>query len=131
MKTATKLAVLLSLGVLAPFAASAKTPEQAYLETCRKDPGVPVPVTVVTPSVGSQYIGTSVQIEFVVDTTGKPTDLSVNSSVDSALASSVVDAVKQWRFTPALRDGVPVATKVVLPITIIDTTQQTAGYAMK
>ena len=131
MKTATKLAVLLSLGVLVPFAASAKTPEQAYLETCRKDPGVPVPVTVVTPSVSSKYVGTSVQIEFVVDTTGKPTDLSVNSSVDSELASSVVDAVKKWRFTPAMRDGAPVAAKVVLPVTIIDATLPTTGYAMK
>jgi protein TonB len=131
MKTATKLAVLLSLGVLAPFAASAKTPEQAYLETCRKDPAVPVPVTVVTPSVSSKYVGTSVQIEFVVDAAGKPTDLSVNSPVDSELAASVVDAVKQWRFTPALRDGAPVAAKVVLPITIIDGTLPTTGYAMK
>jgi protein TonB len=131
MKTATKLAVLLSLGVLVPFAASAKTPEQAYLETCRQDPGVPVPLTVVTPSVSAKYIGATVQIEFVVDTTGKPTDLSVNPSVDSALASQVVDAVKQWRFKPALVDGAPVAAKVVLPVKIIDESLSVAGYAMK
>lgn len=131
MKTATKLAILLSLGVLAVPFASAKTPEQAYLESCRKDPGVPVPVTVVSPTVGGQYIGSAVELEFVVDATGKPVDLSVKSPVDAALASAVVDAVKQWRFKPALRDGVPVAAKVVLPVRIIDETLTAAAYAMK
>jgi protein TonB len=131
MKTATKLAVLLSLGVLLPFAASAKTPEQAYLESFRQDPGVPVPVTVVSPSVESKYIGASVELEFVVDTTGKPSDLSVKSSTDATLAAAVVDAVKQWRFKPAIVDGAPVATKVVLPVKIIDGAPTAATYAMK
>ncbi|HWA08156.1 MAG TPA: energy transducer TonB [Opitutaceae bacterium] len=131
MKTAAKLAVLLSLGVLAVPFASAKTPEQAYLETCRKDPGVPVPLTVVSPMVSGQYIGTAVQLEFVVDATGKPVDVSVTSPVDGALASAVVDAVKQWRFKPAMRDGAPVAAKVVLPVKIIDDTSATSAYAMK
>ena len=131
MKTATKLAVLLSLGMLAVPFASAKTPEQAYLESCRQDPGVPVPVTVVSPTVPEQYIGSAVELEFVVDATGKPVDLSVKSSVDAALASAVVDAVKQWRFKPAMRDGSPVAAKVVLPVRIINQTPTVATYAMK
>jgi hypothetical protein len=36
MKNNNKLALLLSLGALLPFAASAKTLEQSYLESCRK-----------------------------------------------------------------------------------------------
>ncbi len=131
MKTATKLAILLSLGVLAVPFASAKTSEQAYLESCRKDAGVPVPVTVVSPTVSEQYVGSAVELKFVVDATGKPVDLSVKSPVDAALASAVVDAVKQWRFTPAMRDGEPVAAKVVLPVKIIDQKPTAATYAMK
>jgi protein TonB len=131
MKTATKLAVLLSLGVLAPVVAFATTAEQAYIESCRKDQGVPVPVTVVSPSVESKYIGISVELEFVVDATGKPADVSVKSITDEALATAVVDAVKQWRFKPAMVDGAPVATKVVLPVKIVDDVPSAASYAMK
>lgn len=131
MKTATKLVVLLSVVTLAAPFVSAKTPEQAYLESCRKDPGVPVPVTVVSPTVSEQYVGTAVEIEFVVDATGKPVDLSVKSRADETLVTAVVDAVKQWRFQPALRDGAPVAAKVVLPVKIIDQARSAATYAMK
>jgi hypothetical protein len=33
----------------------------------------------------------------------------------------VVDAVKQWEFTPAQRNGAPVAMKVVLPVRVVET----------
>ncbi|MEO5959022.1 MAG: TonB family protein [Opitutaceae bacterium] len=119
MKAVSKLAVLISLGALASFA-SAKTDEQAYLETCRKDTGVPVPIAVVSPSVGAEYNGATVQLEFVVEATGKPAALSVKSITDEKLAVAVMDAVKQWRFKPAEADGKPVATKVLLPVKIVD-----------
>jgi TonB family protein len=120
MKAVSKLAVLLNLGVLSAAVVSATTPEQAYIETCRKDPGVPVPVAVVSPSVGPNYGGSVVHLEFVVDTAGKPADLAIKSSPDDRLAAAVMDAVKQWRFKPAERDGVPVETKVTLPVKIVD-----------
>lgn len=120
MKAVNKLAVLFSLVALSTLSASAKTEEQAYLETCRKDPGVPVPVAVVSPSVSPEYAGVTVQLEFVVDVTGKPAEVSVKSETDSALAATVTEAVKQWRFTPAMANGVAVATKVALPIRIVD-----------
>lgn len=129
MKTVNKLAVLFSLGALLPFA-SAKTPESAYLETCQKGPGVPMPVAVVTPSVSSEYAGSTVELAFTVDATGNPTDLSVKSSPDATLAAAVVEAVKQWRFTPAHFNGAPVATKVVLPVKIVDEALAGPRYAM-
>ena len=131
MKAVSKLAVMLSLGVLATVAASAKTDEQAYLELCLKGPGVPVPVAVVSPSVGPEHAGATVQLEFTVDATGKPTVLSVKSSPDRALSVAVVDAVKQWRFKPAIRDGAPVATKVSLPVKIVEEYVLLNGYASK
>ena len=122
MKAVSKLAVLFSLVALASVAASAMTDEQAYLESCRKAPGVPVPVSVVTPSVGSEYNGAVVQLEFIVDAAGKPAEFTVKFATDDVLATAVVHAVKQWRFKPVVKDGVPVATKVALPVKIVDDT---------
>ena len=120
MKAVNKLAVLISMGALLASFASAKTDEQSYIETCRKDPGTPVPLAVVTPSVGPEYNGSTVQLEFIVDTTGKPAAFSVKSTPDDILAAAVMAAVKQWRFAPAEVDGKPVATKVLLPVKIVD-----------
>ncbi len=120
MKAVSKLVVLLSLGLFASGIASAKSDEQAYLDACRKEPGVPVPTVVVAPSVGPEFNGATVQVEFVVDEKGQPAGLSVASQTDVALASAVTDAIKQWRFKPAERNGAPVATKVVLPVRIVE-----------
>ena len=129
MKAVNKLAGLLSLSLFASLAVSAKTSEQLYIETCRKGSEVPVPVAVVTPSVEAGYAGALVELTFVVDPTGKPTALAVKSSPDATLAATVVEAVKRWRFTPALRNGVPVATKVVLPVRIVDRALAGVRYA--
>lgn len=118
MKAINKLAVLFSVSVLVPFAASAKTLEQAYIESASKAPGVPVPVAVVTPSVSADYIGSTVELAFTVDAKGSPTAFKVVSSPDAMVAKVIVDAVSKWRFTPASKDGAPVATKVVLPVRI-------------
>jgi TonB family protein len=131
MKAVSKLAVMISVGALASVLASAKTNEQSYLDSCLKGPGVPVPVTVVTPSVRPEYAGATVELEFTVDVTGKPADLSVKSSPDNTLSVAVVDAVKQWRFKPAIRDGAAVSTKVALPVKIVDDYVLMSSYASK
>lgn len=120
MKNVNKLAVLISLAALAAPAVKATSSEQAYLETCRKDAGVPVPIAVVTPSVSSAYAGQKVELAFTVDANGTTSGFSVKSSPDAALAENVMDAVKQWKFRPAVNGGVAVATKVVLPVTITE-----------
>jgi TonB family protein len=118
MKNINKLALLLSLGALAPFAASAKTLEQSYIESCEKGAAIPVPVAVVAPVAHSWDVGKEVNVGFVVDTTGRTSDISIVSSNDYDLAKAVVVAVKQWRFTPAQRNGTAVAAKVVLPVRV-------------
>ena len=120
MKAVRKIVVLLSAGFLPLVAASASTSEEAYLESCRKDPGVPVPIAVVSPSVGPEYQGGSVQLEFLVKVDGKPAEFSIKSATDDVLATAVVRAVKQWRFQPAEVDGKPVAMRVALPVRIVD-----------
>jgi protein TonB len=125
----SKLAILLSLGGLAPFAVSAGTPEQAYIEASLKGTSVPVPLVVVTPRIGPEYAGQKVQLEFLVDTTGKPSEITVKSSPDFMLSDAVVDAVKQWEFVPAHVNGAPVATKVELPVEIVDNGPAETAYA--
>ena len=129
MKVVHKLVVLLSVGALWTSAAMATESERAYLESCRKEPGVPLPVAVVSPTVGPEFHGVTVQLEFVVDVDGKPSGFSIKSSPDDALARSVVEAVKQWRFLPAEANGKPVATKVALPVKIVDPVTSGDRYA--
>jgi protein TonB len=131
MKNINKLALLLSLGaLLLPVAASAKTLEQAYIDSCKKGPGVPAPVSVVSPDATGYDIGTTVKVEFVVDTTGHTSDISVKSTTDRDFADAVVDAVKEWRFAPALRNGTPVATKVVLPVRVVEAPRASSLLAL-
>jgi hypothetical protein len=118
MKNLNKLVVLFSLVALLSPALRAKSTEDTYLETCRKDAGVPVPVVVVAPHIPAGFGGQTVAFEFVVETSGKASAFVAPSFTDSALVVAVVDALKQWQFKPALSNGVPVATKVVLPIRI-------------
>ena len=129
MKNVNKLAVLLGLAALIAPALQAKSPEAIYLETCRKDAGVPVPVVVVSPPVPSDYIGVTVEVEFTVDAQGKTSGFKVKSAPDIMLVGAVLDAVKQWEFKPAVSGGVPVSTKVVLPLLIVEGTTLGSRFA--
>ncbi|ACB73873.1 energy transducer TonB [Opitutus terrae] len=128
MKAVKKLVVLLSFGALLPLAASAKSAEEAYVESASKAPGVPVPVAVVTPrNISADYAGSTVELAFTVDTAGTPTSLKVVSSPDAMLAKIVMDAVKRWRFEPAKKNGSAVATNVLLPVRISDASARFAA----
>ena len=124
-----KLVVLLSVGALSAVASSAASLEQAYLASCRHDPGSPLPIAVVSPTVGPEFNGRSVHLEFEVGVDGKPSGFSIKAASDDVLAKLVVEAVKQWRFRPAEVDGKPVATKVVLPVNIVDPLADGSRYA--
>jgi protein TonB len=128
MKAVNKFVVVLLVGVFSSVFASAMTTEAAYLESCRKEPGVPVPVAVVSPAVGAQYNGGHVHLEFLVDIKGRPAGFSVKSASDDALIAPVVAAVKQWKFLPAEANGVPVATKVLLPVQIVEPREETPWF---
>jgi len=61
-------------------------------------------------------------LEFVVDAAGIPRDISVKGDdpIPTRLLTPVVDAVARWKFTPLRRAGVAVASKVILPLRIMD-----------
>jgi hypothetical protein len=60
---------------------------------------------------------------------GTPAEFSIKSASDDVLATAVVKAVKQWRFLPAEINGKPVATKVALPVKIVDPVELGDRYA--
>ena len=118
----TKSKLTLSLGLLAaPLALLAWSPEKAYVESYRSvHTDGPVPTSVIMPEVSARFVGKQVVLEFVVDTTGKPTSItSKTPSADADLIASVAEAVSQWKFNPAYVDGKPVARKVNLPVNIV------------
>ena len=128
----TKSKIVLSLGLLlAPLALLAKSSESAYVESYHGRTDIPVPISVVTPEVDARFAGQQVVLEFVVDPTGKPTQLaSATPAVDAELMASVVAAVEKWQFAPALTDGKPVARKVALPVKIVDRFDRPSRFAL-
>lgn len=52
----------------------------------------------------------------VVFADGTVSGLSVESSTNAEFNQSAIDAVKQWKFLPALRDDVPVACRIRVPV---------------
>jgi TonB family protein len=128
-----KSILALSLGLLfAPFALLASTPEKSYVESYHARTDIPVPISVVTPSVAPEFAGHQVELEFVVNTAGKPTSIaSLSPEADRDLVKTVIAAVAQWKFSPALVDGEAVARKVVLPVTIVDPLDDALRYAAR
>ena len=51
----------------------------------------------------------SVIVSMVVDADGNPRDVKVKKSLESSLDHNAVEAVKQWKFEPATKNGKSVA----------------------
>ena len=65
---------------------------------------------------GKRALEVVVSVVFVVDTTGKVTNPRVEKSTDPAFEKPAVDAVKQWKFEPAVKAGQRVSCKMRVPI---------------
>jgi protein TonB len=62
--------------------------------------------------------GGTVTVRVEIGADGRPDQVSVASSSGSRrLDRAATDAVRRWRFTPAMRQGEAVAGTVVVPIT--------------
>jgi TonB family protein len=80
-------------GVSAPRALS--TPDPEYSEEARK----------------AKYQGTVV-LWLIVDQSGRPQQVRVARSLGMGLDQKAIEAVKQWKFEPAMKDGRPVAVQI-------------------
>jgi TonB family protein len=67
------------------------------------------------PNRGVRAVG-SVIMALIVSSKGLPKDPHVVKSLDKDLDESAVDAVKEWRFAPAQKNGQAVAVRVSLQI---------------
>ena len=80
----------------------------------------PLPTIMVSPSypraARDAGIHGVVDVECVIDDGGEPTACRVVKSPDPRLEKSAIEAVAQWRFKPALRNGQRVAVVVTLPV---------------
>lgn len=81
----------------------------------------PAPAEVVSPTgLLRRHAGTVVRLGLTIDAAGRPHDIRILSGQDENLARNLLPAVARWRFTPALKDGTPVETRVVLPVELVD-----------
>lgn len=60
--------------------------------------------------------GRTVRVQLTVQTDGVPRDVKVTKGVREELNERALDAVRQWRFQPATRDGKPVEVTVVVAV---------------
>ena len=58
----------------------------------------------------------SVTVGLIVSSRGVPRDVRIVKGIDKDVDQSAVDAVRQWRFAPARKDGKPVAVRVSLEL---------------
>lgn len=80
----------------------------------------PAPAMVVAPeALPSRYRDETVQLSLTIDEAGRPQNIGLARGNDPQLARRLFPAVAQWQFKPALRNGVPVSAKVVLPLRLV------------
>lgn len=84
-------------GISAPTAISAPDPD--YTEEARR----------------AKKQGTCV-LWLIVDSTGRPRDIRIQRGLGFGLDAKAVEAVKQWRFQPALKDGRPVDVQISVEV---------------
>ncbi len=80
----------------------------------------PIPVFSPEPDYSSQARKAKLQgtctLMIVVSADGRPTNIRVVSSLGMGLDEKAIDAVKRWKFKPALQDGKPVAVQMAIEI---------------
>ncbi len=63
----------------------------------------------------SKYSGTAT-LQLTVDTEGKPEGITVLKSLGPGLDQKAIEAVRNWKFEPAMKDGTPVAAQIVVDV---------------
>jgi TonB family protein len=115
------LAATLAGGLLcsAVVASSAVVLSDLTISTAKDT--MPVPTKIVNPTgISPGHRGEIVRLSLTIDESGLPHNVRFVSGRDPNLVQHLLPAVAQWKFTPAVKHGRPVATEVVLPIQLVD-----------
>jgi TonB family protein len=109
------LGAALAGGLLSNVSLAAIDAPTALPQAPRAD--CPTVTKVVNPTgLPQRAAGTTVNVSFLVDQSGRPHYIRLVSASDPAVARSLIPALAQWRFHPRMKKGVPVATYVEMPI---------------
>jgi len=77
---------------------------------------LPTPVSQVSPKYAFDLrrdeVEGKVVVSYIITAQGDVANAVVTSSTEKAFERTTLAAIKQWKFMPAMRDGVAVATKV-------------------
>jgi periplasmic protein TonB len=79
----------------------------------------PVPLKIVSPQRIAGQNGL-VAVVCIVDEAGKVLSAAVAKSNNTALEKPALEAIQQWGFTPAKKDGKSVKSRVTIPIRFED-----------
>ena len=117
-----RLVFLFFLMALAPLA----TATFAQSTPAAPPPQMPGPITPPSLLEASdkpipQCVGLSsaaVKIEFVVNTSGDPGDVHVVDSPSDKHSACAVEIIRAYKYVPAMRDGHPIAIKLVLTLNV-------------
>lgn len=87
------------------------------------DEGVTDPVIVsekkpsYTAAAMRAKVSGSVEMTAVIGVDGKPSDITILRSLDPGLDKNAIEALSEWRFKPATKDGKPVPMLVTIEMT--------------
>ncbi len=59
------------------------------------------------------------RVAFIIDANGHVVNPRIQRSSDERFEGPTLDAVSGWRFRPAMKDGQPVAVRVILPMRFV------------
>ena len=80
----------------------------------------PVPVRTRPPEYPSQLkrdgVSGMVVVNVVIEADGSVADVEIRKSTNSEFDAPALEAVKNWRFKPAKKDGNAIRSKVALPL---------------
>jgi TonB family protein len=103
-------------------AANFECTQDAEIVRTLKGPSVKAPRPLHTPepkysrSAKKQKIQGTVTLSVVIGTDGKAHDVKVEKSLEPTLDANAIEAVNNWKFAPATKDGHPVAVEMRLQI---------------
>src|ERR1700689_420301 len=58
----------------------------------------------------------AVKLKLVVGSDGMPRDIKVSRSLNPDFDNAAIDAVKQWKFSPAMKDSTPIAVQIAIEV---------------
>ena len=74
----------------------------------------PILETAQGPDSAAKADGATVTVAFVIDEQGVPVDVQVEKASDENWARDVAAALREWKFTSAQKDGVPVSVSCTM-----------------